>query len=37
MKKRLLLLMMILALLFAAAWVIELAGRTPFQPERIEG
>lgn len=37
MKKRLLLLMMILALLFAAAWVMELAGRTPFQPERIEG
>ena len=37
MKKRLLLLMMTLALLFAAAWVIELAAPAPFQPEMLEG
>lgn len=37
MKKRLLLLLMILALLFAAAWVIQMACRTPFRPEMIEG
>jgi len=37
MKKRLLLQMMIPVLLFAAAWVIQMACRTPFQPEMIEG
>lgn len=37
MKKRLLLLMTTLALLFAAAGLMILAHRTPFQPEMIEG